>query len=115
MNTKPYANRGRPARAGKKLFRAFSPRRLRLGYRAIKQRCARDTAFKPACFAAIITVLSPPLGLFVFWYTLANTMPKNILDCIPCLDEKGSEQYSQGVFVWFHLKQHKTEFPLEMT
>lgn len=72
---------GRWARA----FRPLSPRRLRLGFRAIKQRCARDTGFKRACVAAVVadtllTVICPPLGLFAFWFTLAHTMPRSILE-----------------------------------
>jgi len=66
-------------------FRVFSPRRLRVGYRAIKRRCANDIGFKRACVSVVVadtllTVICPPLGLFAFWFTLAYVMPRSILE-----------------------------------
>ena len=80
MNT--GSNTTRPAR---RWTRAFSPQRLRSGYYAVKQRCARDAGFKRACVAAVVadtllTVICPPLGLFAFWFTLVHTMPQSILE-----------------------------------
>jgi len=67
-----------------KQFRSFSPARLRLGYRAIKQRCLSDKGFKRACVAALVansllTLVFFPLGLFSFWFGIVHVMPRNIL------------------------------------
>ena len=67
------------------VFALFSPRRLRLGYRAVRQRCESDNGFKRACVSALVAgvllaVLNPPLGLFALWFALVHTMPRSILE-----------------------------------
>lgn len=62
----------------------FSPTRLRLGYRAIRSRCANDVGFKRACVAAVVAncllaLVCPPLGLLSLWLSMVHVMPRKIL------------------------------------
>jgi hypothetical protein len=76
------SNSTRAPRRWTRVFRLFSPRRLRSGFLAIKQRCAHDVGFRRACTAAVVanallTVVLPPIGLLAFLFTLVHTMPRN--------------------------------------
>lgn len=79
--------RRRPSlnRDWKRPFRVLSPTRLRLGYRAIRNRCVQDEGFKRACTATVVTaslllVVCPPLGLFALWFNVVYVMPRNLLE-----------------------------------